>query len=165
MQFIGDPELPPGGLLECELDHRLLDFRRHPVFQHRFAPRDLLQCGIAAFVIQFSEPIKAVAAVAHNPARLRDVAELLGQFQQTHLDPNYLPFCGHRPRSPFPEPPRTLTGIVRLSRRFYTSCVRRRRNCGSICAKRSLPSWIPIKVKTYGKVSSRECSSISTLPA
>jgi hypothetical protein len=45
------PELAPRPLLERKLDRRLLDRGRHSVFQHRFAPRDLLEGGFAAFVI------------------------------------------------------------------------------------------------------------------
>jgi hypothetical protein len=65
------------------------------------APRDLLQGGFAAFVVEFPESIKAVAAVAHDPARLRDIAELLGQLQQSYFRPNYFLFRRHRPRFPF----------------------------------------------------------------
>jgi hypothetical protein len=98
LQFIGDSELSPGRLLEREVDHRLFDLGRDPVFQYWFAPRDLLQRGFATFVVEFSESIKAVAAIAHHPARLRDVAELFGQLQQSYLGPNYLLFRRHRPR-------------------------------------------------------------------
>ena len=36
-------------------------------------PADLLQGQLAAFVVQFLEPIKAVATVAHHLAGLADV--------------------------------------------------------------------------------------------
>ena len=109
LQNTGTPHLDEMTILlylERQLDRRLFNLRRHPVFQHRFTPRDLLQGGFAAFIVQLLKTIKAVAAVTHHPARLRDIAELFRQFQQSDLRPNYLLFCVI---VPVPFPPRTLT--------------------------------------------------------
>src|SRR5437868_710316 len=63
--------------------------------QDRLAPADLLQCQLAAFVVQLLEPIEAVPAVAHHLAGLADIAELFGQLQQTHLHPDNLLLLRH----------------------------------------------------------------------
>jgi hypothetical protein len=47
------------------------------------AARDLLQRRFAAFVVELLESVKAAAAVNHYAARLRHVAELLGQLQHS----------------------------------------------------------------------------------
>jgi hypothetical protein len=44
---------------------------------------DLLQCQLAAFVVELVEEVKAVAALTHDLAGLADVAELLGKVQQS----------------------------------------------------------------------------------
>src|SRR5205807_8255424 len=53
-----------------------------------FAAADLLQGQLAAFVVQLLEAIEAVPAVAHHLAGLADIAELLGELQQSDLRPN-----------------------------------------------------------------------------
>src|SRR5205814_7959162 len=58
-------------------------------------PADLLQCQLAAFVVQLLEPIEAVPAVPHHLAGLADIAELFGQLQQTHLHPDNLLLLRH----------------------------------------------------------------------
>src|SRR5205814_4081645 len=58
-------------------------------------PADLLQCQLAAFVVQLLEPIEAVPAVPHHLAGLANIAELLGQLQQTHLHPDNLLLLRH----------------------------------------------------------------------
>ena len=55
-----------------------------------FAAADLLQGQLAAFVVQLLEAIEAVPAVAHHLAGLADIAELLGELQQSDLRPNNL---------------------------------------------------------------------------
>ncbi len=50
-QLVGDPHLTPGRLLHRDLDHRLLDIRPDAVFEHRLAPRDLLQRRFSAFFV------------------------------------------------------------------------------------------------------------------
>ena len=48
-------------------------------------PHDSLRSSRATFVVELLEPLKAVAAIAHHLARLADIAELLGQFQEPEL--------------------------------------------------------------------------------
>src|SRR4029077_9646034 len=63
----------------------VFDLLRHAVLQHRLFTADLLQRQLAAVVVEFLEPVKAVAAVADDLAGLADVAELLGKFKQPNL--------------------------------------------------------------------------------
>ena len=95
-QFVGDPRLAPGRLVDRHGDHRRLDLRQHPVLQDRLAARHLLQRQLAAFVVEILEPVEAVPAVAHDLAGLADVAELLGQFEQAGLGANDFLILGHR---------------------------------------------------------------------
>jgi len=95
-QLIRDPHLAPGRLLDRQLDHRLLDLRRHAVLQDRLLATDLLQGQLATFVIQLLEAIKAVTALPHDLAGLADIAELLGQLQQPDLVADHLLVVGHR---------------------------------------------------------------------
>jgi hypothetical protein len=46
------------------------------------AENESLKRQFPAFVVEVLEPVEAVPAVAHDLARLADVAELLGQFEQ-----------------------------------------------------------------------------------
>jgi hypothetical protein len=78
-ELVGDPELPPGGLVDGHPDRRRLDRGVDPILQVRLAPGELLQRDLAAFLVQLLEA--AVAAVAHDLAGLADAAELLGQLQ------------------------------------------------------------------------------------
>jgi len=78
LQCLRYSHLTPGRLLDRQVNHRLLDFRRGAVLQHRLAAADLLQRQLAAFVVALFEPVKAVPAVAHHLAGLADVAEWLG---------------------------------------------------------------------------------------
>ena len=48
-----------------------------------------------AFVVEFFEAAEAVAAVAHHLAGLADIAELLGEFQQSDLGADNLLFSRH----------------------------------------------------------------------
>src|SRR5262249_43909915 len=48
-----------------------------------------------AFVVQLLEAVEAVPAVAHHLAGLADIAELLGQLEQTDLGSDDLLFLGH----------------------------------------------------------------------
>jgi hypothetical protein len=95
-QFVGDPRLAPGRLIDRHRRHRCLDLRGDPVLQNRLAARQLLQRQLAAFVVEIFEPVEAVPAQAHDLAGLADVAELLGQFEQAGLGPNDLLILGHR---------------------------------------------------------------------
>ena len=94
-QFVGDPRLAPGRLVDRHGHHRRLDLRQHPVLQDRLAARHLLKRQFAAFVVEILEPIEAVPAVAHYLAGLADVAELLGQFEQARLGANDFLILGH----------------------------------------------------------------------
>ena len=94
-QVVGDAHLAPGRLLDRQGDDGLLDLRRHSVLQDRLAARQLLQSELAAFVVKLLEAIEAVARVAHHLAGLRDVAELLGKFEQSHFGADDLLILGH----------------------------------------------------------------------
>ena len=94
-QFVGDPRLAPGRLVDRHGHHRRLDLGRDPVLQDRLAPRHLLQRQFAAFVVEILEPVEAVAAIAHDLAGLADVAELLGQFEQARLGADDFLILGH----------------------------------------------------------------------
>src|SRR3984893_9804805 len=98
LQLVGDAHLTPGGLADRDFHYRLLNLRRHPIPEHRLAPRDLLQRRLAAPVVKVLETVEAVAAVAHHPAGRRHVPELLGQLQYSHLYPDYFLLLIHRPR-------------------------------------------------------------------
>src|SRR5262249_22050901 len=116
--------------------HRLFDLDRRAVLQDRFAAADLLQCPLAAFVVQLLEAVEAVAAIAHHPAGLADIAELLGQFQEPDLRSDDLLILGHslisvspeggsrsspvRDRAPPPAPSRKPTTTVGLSSSYYS---------------------------------------------
>ena len=95
LQRLRHPHLAPGWLLDRQVDHRLFDLRGGAVLQHWLAPADLLQGQLAAFVVELLEAVKAVAAVTHHLAGLANVAELLGQFQQTELGSDDLLLLGH----------------------------------------------------------------------
>src|SRR5215468_3114794 len=93
------------------------------------------------FVVQLLKAVEAVTAVTHHFASLTDIAELLGQFQQTDLGSDDLLFLGHcpvsvsgaggrvavpvrgenraRPRHPLRKP----TTIVRLSSSYRTTSI------------------------------------------
>jgi len=61
-----------------------------------FRPTDLLQALFAVAVVLLFEAIEAVAAVPHDLARLRDVAELSGEFQHADFRLDDLLFSRHR---------------------------------------------------------------------
>src|SRR5262249_58412477 len=65
------------------------------VLQHRLLATDFLQGQFAALVVELLEPVEAVAAVAHHLAGLADIAELLGELQQTNLGADDLLFSRH----------------------------------------------------------------------
>jgi hypothetical protein len=56
----GDAELAPGGLLDGDGGHRLLDLRRRAVLQHRLAAADLGQRRLPALVVELLEAVEAV---------------------------------------------------------------------------------------------------------
>ena len=91
----GTPHLAAGRLLDRQLDHRLFDLRRGAVLQDWLAPADFPQRQLAALIIEFLQAVKAVAAVAHHLTGLADIAELLGQLQQTELGSDDLLLLGH----------------------------------------------------------------------
>jgi hypothetical protein len=73
----------------------LFDVLRHTVLQYRFLAANVLQCQLAAFVVQLLEAVEAVAAVAHHLAGLVDIAELFGKLQQSNLGTDDLLLGGH----------------------------------------------------------------------
>jgi len=66
-------------------DDPRLDLERRPVRQDRLAAAHLRHSEIATFVIEFPEAVETIPALAEHPARLANIAELLGQFQQADL--------------------------------------------------------------------------------
>jgi hypothetical protein len=80
--FVGDPDLTVGRQFEGQVNHGGLNPRIHPVLEQRPVVRYLLQCGFAASIVQFLEPVEAVARVAHHAAGLTDVSELPGQLDK-----------------------------------------------------------------------------------
>lgn len=46
---------------------------------------DESQAGLSFWSHRVLEAVKAISVIAHHLADLRDIAELLGQFQHTHL--------------------------------------------------------------------------------
>jgi hypothetical protein len=99
-QLIGNPQLPPGGLLDGQFDHGRLDRRVDAVLGVRLAPGELLEGDLAALLVKLLEAVEAVPAVAHHLAGLADAAELLGQLQQPHLAADHLLLAGHRDLRP-----------------------------------------------------------------
>src|SRR6516165_8816934 len=91
----GDASLAEGRLLDGECNDGIFDLLRHAVLQHRLLAADLLQCPLAAFVVEFLEAVEAVAAVAHHLAGLADIAELLGKLQQSNLGTDNFLLGGH----------------------------------------------------------------------
>ncbi len=59
--FVGDSDLTVGRQFEGQFDHGSLDLRIHAVLKQRPVMRYLLQRGLAASVVQFLEPVEAVA--------------------------------------------------------------------------------------------------------
>jgi hypothetical protein len=69
LQFVGDTDLAEGRLLDGECNDGIFDFLRHAVLENRLLAADLLQCQLAALIVQLLEAIEAVTAVAHDLAR------------------------------------------------------------------------------------------------
>jgi hypothetical protein len=63
-QFVGDPCLAPGGLLDGDVDDRLLDLWGDAVFEDGLAAGELLEGELAAFFIELLEAIEAVAGIS-----------------------------------------------------------------------------------------------------
>src|ERR1700758_2433317 len=108
-----------GWLLNRERHDGVFDLLRHAVLQHRLFTADLLQRQLTTVVVEFLEPVKAVAAVAHDLAGLADVAELLGKFKQPNLRTDDLLFGRHDGVLQSPRrgasPPRPLRAPPRLA--------------------------------------------------
>ena len=79
-ELVGDAQLAPRGLGDRHPHDGVLNPRLDSVLVIGAAPADFLQRFLAAAFIELAEAIKAVAAVAHHPARVRDIAQLLRQF-------------------------------------------------------------------------------------
>jgi len=77
------------------LPHGLLDLGLDPVLEDRLAFGDFPQGFFAAGFIELLEAVEAVAGVAQDLAGLGDVAQLSGQFEQTHLVLDDLLFGRH----------------------------------------------------------------------
>src|SRR5262249_4933393 len=94
-QFVGDADLAEGRLLERQRNDRVLDLLGTRDSSARVLAADLLQCQFAAFIVELLEAVEAVAAVAHHFAGLADIAELLGELQQSNFGADDLLFGGH----------------------------------------------------------------------
>jgi hypothetical protein len=81
---------PKAGCSNRKGNNGVFDILRHSVLQHRLLAADLLQCQLAAFVVEFFEAVEAVAAVAHHLTGLAHTAELLGKLQQSNLGADYM---------------------------------------------------------------------------
>ena len=79
--FVGDADLAEGRLLQRKFNDPRLDLGRGPVRQDRLLTADLLQCQLAALVIEFLEAVEAVAAIAKHLAGLAHIAKLPGELQ------------------------------------------------------------------------------------
>src|SRR5512132_2911741 len=88
--------MAPCRLLQGPLEDPPLDRLGHPVLRVRHPPRHLDQRRIAALLVQFLEPIKAVAGKPHDPAGLADAAELLRQLEHADLVADDLIVSHHR---------------------------------------------------------------------
>jgi hypothetical protein len=84
------------GMGQAVIEDRLLDVLGHPVGMRRAGAGDLVEQPLGAIGLEVAaDLIELLAAVAHHPAGLADIAELGGQFEQTELAPCYLLLRGH----------------------------------------------------------------------
>src|SRR5262245_33389052 len=117
-QLVGHAHLAEGRLVDRDRHDGVLDLLGHAVLQYRLLAADLLQRQLATGVVERLEAVEAVAAVTHHLAGLADVAELLGQFQQSNLSADDLLLRGHgvlqSPRRGA-SPPRPLRAPPRLA--------------------------------------------------
>ena len=74
--------LPQGRGLNGQLDHRPLDMLRHPGLQDRLLAAEVHSRLFAALLVKLLDASKAIPAVPHDIAGLRNGPELLGKFQQ-----------------------------------------------------------------------------------
>ena len=81
-QFIGDPDLTVGRILNGEGDDGIFGLQINPVLQVGMAPGSLQQSLNAAIFHRAFVAVKAVAGEAHDLAGLGDIAKLLRQVQQ-----------------------------------------------------------------------------------
>lgn len=77
--------MAPGRLLGHEGDDRVFDLGGDAVLQIGLAPADLHQGRLAAGLAKIPEAAERVSAVAHDLARLADIAHLLGQLKDPDL--------------------------------------------------------------------------------
>jgi hypothetical protein len=94
-QLVGHAHLAEGRLLNSEGNNGIFGVLRYAVLQHRLLAADLLQCQLAAFVVELFEAVEAVAAVTHHLAGLAYIAELIGELQQSDLGADDLLLSGH----------------------------------------------------------------------
>src|SRR5438270_12906476 len=76
---------PNAGCSHRQLHNRLFDVRLGSVLQTWLPPADLLQRQLAALLVQFFEPVEAIARVAHHLASLGNTAEHVGKVQKAHF--------------------------------------------------------------------------------
>src|SRR4051794_28433608 len=84
-KFVGYPHLSKRRLFDRQLHNRLFDMRLGSVLHTRLTPADLLQRQLAALLVQFFEPVEAIARVAHHLASLGNTAEHVGKVQKAHF--------------------------------------------------------------------------------
>jgi hypothetical protein len=75
-QFVGDADLTEGRLLDGQRNDGLL---RHAILQYRLLAADLLQCQLAAVVIEFLKAaVEAVVDVTHHLACIMQRSDRYG---------------------------------------------------------------------------------------
>jgi hypothetical protein len=65
-QFVGNPDLTKGRLLDGERNNGIFDLLRHAVLQHRLLAADLLQRQLAAFLLKLSSNDPLVRPMMHR---------------------------------------------------------------------------------------------------
>jgi len=101
-QFVGDAERAVAGMGECMVENRFFDILGHPIRMGHAGAGDLVEQSVGAVCLEVPpDLVKLLAAVAHHPAGLADVAEVGGEFEQAELAPCYfLVSCPWSCRSP-----------------------------------------------------------------
>src|SRR5579871_2453800 len=85
LEFIAYPYLSERRLFGGKGHHSLLNFLTHSVLQQWLLAANLLQACLSAALIKLLEPIKAIAAVAHDFAGFTDIAQRFCQLQQAQF--------------------------------------------------------------------------------
>jgi len=73
-KLIGGPRLTIGRKIKCHLYNCFLHSCFNPVLVIRPAATDVIKCRLAASIVQFFNPVKAVPGVSNHLACLEDIA-------------------------------------------------------------------------------------------